>query len=115
MVTGFLDDSRLLAWSEGKPQTYQVSRAPTEVITSSDLWHSLVGGTVFCVMVYCIGGVVATIYALCMAPTHFKDRLRWVSVKLVSLNRDDYLSRSLWLACLMPFDFRVCLRGLGDV
>ena len=58
-----------------KTQTFCLSRAEkfTQVITSSEMWLSMVAGTTLAILLYCAGATASIVYALYNAPTFYKE------------------------------------------
>ena len=45
----------------------------SKVVTSSDVWLSMVAGTSLAISVYCVGATACIVYALYNAPTFYKE------------------------------------------
>lgn len=51
-----------------------------EVVTSSNMWLSMVAGTTLAILLYCAGATASIVYALYNAPTFYKECFYDVSI-----------------------------------
>lgn len=64
----------------GHPNGERSMISEPAVITSSEMWLSMVAGTTLAILLYCAGATASIVYALYNAPTFYKDpgfRKRW--------------------------------------